>query len=156
MKYLTNCTTEEIRQVRNNRPNAKFIEEILPEWDSLNEWMIAKLKFLKLCYFWKVFKGEYEMISFVSYMQGYHPALWDKIVKASINAGHTLLSPKKETLPPPMFVGFNILDRQVIDLEILECHRVLGLGKFMDIKNRVFAAYGHDAPPFLISRLCFL
>lgn len=118
----------------------------------MKEWLVVKLKFVNF-YFWKIFKGEYEMNLFISYMEAQHHTLWYVIVKTSINASCTLLPPKKETLPPPMFVGSNILDCHVIDLEILECQRLLGLGKpslemSRDINKRVFAACGHNAPPF--------
>lgn len=58
-----------------------------------------------------------------------------------------LLPPKEETLPPPTFLGYDILDRRVINLEIVECTKLLKIVKpnykeARDIKEKLFTTYG--------------
>lgn len=79
--------------------------------------------------------------------------LWGVILEAHINGSGTLLSPKEEALSPPMFPNSDILDRCIIDPEIIECTKMLkpekpNYEKTRDIKRRVFATYGKEAPPY--------
>lgn len=47
INLLTKRYAEEIRQIRNNRPNTKYVEEIFPEGDHMRECLVLKPRFVK-------------------------------------------------------------------------------------------------------------
>lgn len=80
INFLTKHSDEEIRKVRNSQPNGKYVEEILPEGEHMEEWFRVKPRFIKMCYFWKVFKREYGMNSFITFMEAQHVTPWNVIL----------------------------------------------------------------------------
>lgn len=113
--------------------------------------MNDKAQFIKMCYFWKVFKGEYEMNSLIFFMDLRDTTLWSFILN---KAKFTFLPPTEETLPPPYIPGStSIVNLQATNMEIAKCKKLLGKAKpnfemNKEIKRRIFAMYGLKASKF--------
>lgn len=86
---LTALSQSEIKERRYNEPTAKYIEVFISE-NLLDQWLVAKTRFIKSHYFWKaieVVPPYNKFITFHSFMVTYYKKLWDDILLSARGNG---------------------------------------------------------------------
>lgn len=151
---VLNRSTKEIRANREANSHAQYVEYIIEEEIVDPEWEVAKENFIKWHYFWNVWRTEFEMKSFIAFMEQFYLTLWTRICHKAKKRAILIKPPSKTFLPIPTKIGTNHKDFGFLQKEVITCCKALRYGdnptteQIKELKEKVYRAYNEPPPKF--------